>query len=149
MLDEGVLEKLPCDPPIQQVDLGRPQPTRLPAEVTLSGGTIWGRLKTVTGGGGFTPVIDIAALWVGPVDDPPQYRSGALAPTNTMSDFLLHVDLYTEIDVDSGRYWLVESQGGNLELFACEAGTMSDALGVPLGLESVSLVPAEIVESSG
>ena len=36
-LDEGISEDLPCDPPAQLVDLGRPGRSTLPAEVTLSG----------------------------------------------------------------------------------------------------------------
>ena len=95
-------------------------------------------------------MIDQAALWVGRAGDPPQYQSGTSGPVNTSATrFRLHVGLYTEMDVDSGRYWLVQSGGGNLELFACETGTMSEASGVPLGPEGLALVPAEIVESSG
>lgn len=135
-------DSIPCEEPAQYVNLGRPKAdgeyTRT-AEITVDAeGKVWASLSGPIPPGGFIPQTDVAGLYFGrsslpPTSDPGSSTIGNTLDGNPDDDILtsvhLHYQGFAEIPFpDNDRYWIVLTQGGDLELFTCEPNILSDAV---------------------
>jgi hypothetical protein len=120
------LEALPCEPK-SQVELGSPyQMNGQVAEFTTSGDKLYitARRFPHSGFSGSSP--GSTAIFMGDSSALPEYDSQRDTTTNTVKTISLSETKYAEFELPAGRYWLWSSSGGDVVIYSCEEGGVSD-----------------------
>ena len=120
------MDALPCDPR-SQVELGSPyQINGQVAEFTTSGNKLYitARRFPHSGFSGSSP--GSTAIFMGDSSALPEYDSQRDITTNTVKTISLSETKYAEFELPAGRYWLWSSSGGDIVIYSCEEGGVSD-----------------------
>ena len=120
------LDTLPCEPK-SQVELGSPyQINGQVAEFTTSGEKLYitARRFPHSGFSGSSP--GSTAIFMGDSSALPEYDSQRDITTNTIKTISLSETKYAEFELPAGRYWLWSSSGGDIVIYSCEEGGVSD-----------------------
>lgn len=138
----GDLAELPYEVPAQSVNLGRPQTSKKPAELTYDGeGTVYASLATLEPSELlFETKGDFTGLFFGRTSRPPVYdaRNGDIdnaydaTPDDIGLSMYVYYHGYVEIPLpDADRYWMHTVGWNELEIFTCDPGVISDAVAMP------------------
>nr|HPO06885.1 hypothetical protein [Candidatus Pacearchaeota archaeon] len=66
------------------------------------------------------------AIFMGNSSALPEYDSQRDITTNTVKNISLSETKYVEFELPAGRYWLWSSSGGDIVIYSCEEGGVSD-----------------------
>jgi len=120
------LDNLPCRPK-SQVELGSPyQMNGQVAEFTASGDKLYITAKRFPHSGFSGSSLGSTAILIGDISALPEYDSQRSTTTNVLKDITIHEEKYVEFELPAGRYWLWSSSGGDVVVYSCEAGGVSD-----------------------
>ncbi|HNR81716.1 MAG TPA: hypothetical protein PKK37_04740 [Candidatus Pacearchaeota archaeon] len=117
---------MPCDGnPASFVELGSPYLTNPTAEFATAGGEIYviarryehGILLPNRGGSG---------IYIGFLNQPPTWNKQTSEITNIYKEIVIKEKDYGTFDLPAGRYWLWSSSGGDVVVYSCEEGGVSD-----------------------
>jgi len=125
LLDKNGVKTLPCEP-ASSVELGSPSFLNgKNAEFTTAGGTIYVKPR-IFSGGGWMPPPTTAVIFVGYAATPPIYDAITGTTTNVLRRIEFNNTDYGILDLLAGRYWLWSGEGGDIVLYSCEEGGVSD-----------------------
>ena len=117
---------MPCQGnPASFVELGSPYLTNPVAEFTTSGGDIYviarryehGILLPEKGGSG---------IYIGHLNQFPVWNKQTSEITNVYKKIIIKEKDYGALTLPAGRYWLWSSSGGDIVIYSCEEGGVSD-----------------------
>lgn len=116
----------PCDgPPAQLIDLGSPYRTTSPASFSVQDtGPLWVTASTFATGGPFDPANPTTAIDIGPADVVPTYDEQRSAVPDATLSTRVDQGTFSEVVVEPGEYWIWSSAGGDVQLAACQQGTL-------------------------
>jgi hypothetical protein len=125
LLDKNGVKTLPCEP-ASSVELGSPSFLNgKTAEFTTAGGTIYVKPR-IFSGGGWIPPFSSAEIFVGYAATPPIYDAITGITTNVLKRLEFNKTDYGILDLPADRYWLWSGEGGDIILYSCEEGGVSD-----------------------
>jgi len=119
-------QQMPCGGnPASFVELGSPYLTKSTAEFTTVGGEIYiiarryehGILLPERGGSG---------IYVGLLNQLPFWDKQTSKITNVYKEITIKEKDYGTLTLPAGRYWLWSSSGGDIVIYSCEEGGVSD-----------------------
>jgi len=119
-------QRMPCDGnPASFVELGSPYLTKSTAEFTTAGGEIYviarryehGILLPERGGSG---------IYVGVLNQLPVWDKQTSKIINAYKETIIKEKDYGALTLPAGRYWLWSSSGGDIVVYSCEEGGVSD-----------------------
>ena len=117
---------MPCGGnPADFVELGSPYLTNPVAEFTTSGGEIYIIARRYEHGI-LLPSRRVTAIYVGHYDTPPTWDSPKNTVNNTYKEISVWEKDYGALTLPAGRYWLWSSSGGDIVIYSCEEGGVSD-----------------------
>lgn len=117
---------MPCGGnPASFVELGSPYLTNATAEFTTAGGEIYVIARRYEHGI-LLPDRRATAIYVGHYDNPPVWDSPRNKVSNTYEKISVWESDYGSLTLPAGRYWLWSSSGGDVVVYSCEAGGVSD-----------------------
>jgi len=120
------MDALPCEAK-SEVELGSPYRINgQVAEFTTSGGKLYITAKRFPHSGFSGSWDQITALNFGVVDNLPEVDMQRGVVTNTMISTYLTEKKYVEVELPAGRYWILSGLGGDVVVYSCEAGGVSD-----------------------
>jgi len=120
------LDALPCEPK-SQVELGSPYRINgQVAEFTTNGGKLYITAKRFPHSGFSGSSLGSTAIFMGNSSALPEYDSQRDITTNTVKNISLSETKYVEFELPAGRYWLWSSSGGDIVIYSCEEGGVSD-----------------------
>lgn len=117
---------MPCQGnPASFVELGSPYLTKPVAEFTTAGGEIYviarrfehGILLPEKGGSG---------IYIGHLNQFPVWNKQTSEITNVYKKIIIKEKDYGALNLPAGRYWLWSSSGGDIVVYSCEEGGVSD-----------------------
>ena len=118
---------MPCGGnPASFVELGLPYLTNPVAEFTTSGGEIYIIARRYEHAGIFGSFRSSTAISVGNIDALPIYDEKRNVITNTIKTMSIKEKDYGALTLPAGRYWLWSSSGGDIVIYSCEEGGVSD-----------------------
>jgi hypothetical protein len=117
----------PCVQPASTASLGNPISGSPPAEFTTDGSPIWLTATGFSHGGFFDPKVGSTAIYIGPIDKPPTYDRQRSTISNTQYEFDLTEDQPSKVQLQPGRYWLLESNGPALTIDGCTPTAVTEA----------------------
>jgi len=119
-------QRMPCGGnPASFVELGSPYLTKSTAEFTTVGGEIYviarryehGILLPERGGSG---------IYVGHLNQLPVWDKQTSEIANVYKEITIKEKDYGALTLPAGRYWLWSSSGGDVVIYSCEEGGVSD-----------------------
>ena len=120
------LETLPCEPK-SQVELGSPYHVNgQAAEFICSGGNLYVTAKVFPHSGFSGSWDKSTTLDFGLADNPPEVDMQRGITTNTVKSVYLPEKKYVEVELPAGRYWILSGLGGDIVIYSCEEGGVSD-----------------------
>ena len=120
------LDALPCEPK-SQVELGSPYRINgQVAEFTTSGGKLYITAKRFPHSGFSGSWDQITTLNFGVTDNLPEVDMQRGIITNTVRSTYLAEKKYVEVEFPPGKYWLLSGVGGDIVVYSCEEGGVSD-----------------------
>jgi len=120
------LETLPCEPK-SQVELGSPYHINgQVAEFTTNGDKLYITAKRFPHSGFSGSWDKSTTLDFGVTDNPPEVDMQRGITTNTIKSVYLSENKYVEVELPAGRYWLLSGLGGDIVIYSCEEGGVSD-----------------------
>jgi len=113
--------------------LGTPYPDREPAQFTTTGGQLFITAHWYSHDG----VLDFGrrgatVFYIGPADTPPSYDPDRKLVTPQTARLEVHEGEYGTVDLPAGHYWLLTSNGGDVEIVNCAAGGVTGQPPPPL-----------------
>lgn len=125
LLDKNGVETLPCEP-ASSVELGSPSFLNgKTAEFTTIGGKIYVKPR-IFSGGGWMPPLTTAVVFIGHAATPPVYDAITGTTTNVLKRLEFNNTDYGILDLPAERYWLWSGEGGDIVIYSCEEGGVSD-----------------------
>jgi len=125
------IKSLPCKA-ASAIELGSPVVGGPTAEFTTSGGPIYVISRRFKHGGILTPNRYFETIHVGFANVPPIWRRQDGTVANEVKKASFYEGNYGKLDLEPGRYWLW-SGGGDVAIYSCEAGVISDPLPTNIG----------------
>lgn len=117
---------MPCGGnPASFVELGSPYLTNPTAEFTTAGGEIYVIARRYEHGI-LLPNRRTTAVYIGHYNNPPVWDSPKNTVSNTYEKITVWEKDYGTLILPAGRYWLWSSSGGDVVVYSCEAGGVSD-----------------------
>ena len=117
---------MPCqENPASFVELGSPYLTNPVAEFTTSGGDIYVIARRYEHGI-LLPNRRATAIYVGHYSNPPIWDSPKNIVSNAYEKITVWEKDYGALTLPAGRYWLWSSSGGDIVIYSCEEGGVSD-----------------------
>ena len=118
---------MPCGGhPVETIELGSPYLTNPTAEFTTVGGLIYFAARRFEYGGIFGSSRASTAIYTGLSDNPPSWDSQRNIVSNVYQQISVLEKDYGQLDLPAGRYWLWSSAGGDIVLYSCQAGVLSE-----------------------
>lgn len=118
---------MPCDGnPASFVELGSPYEGGSIAEFTTSGNELYVIARRFEHAGIFSSFRSSTAVNVGNIDILPKYDEEQNIIINTIKTISIKEKDYGTFDLPAGRYWLWSSSGGDVVVYSCEEGGVSD-----------------------
>jgi hypothetical protein len=119
------LKSLPCAP-ASRVELGYPSEGGSVAEFTSSGKSLFIEVKYFDHTGLFGSLAGLSAINLGNIDNLPELDKQRNIIKNSIKKISVPEKEYVEFQLPAGRYWLWSSAGGDIVVYSCEAGGVSD-----------------------
>ena len=120
-------QRMPCDGnPASFVELGSPYLTKSTAEFTTAGGEIYVIAQRYEHAGIFGSFGGSTAINIGDINILPTYNEKQNIITNATKTISIKEKDYGALTLPAGRYWLWSSSGGDIVVYSCEEGGVSD-----------------------
>jgi hypothetical protein len=120
-------QQMPCGGnPASFVELGSPYEGGKIAEFTTSGNEIYITARKFEHAGIFGSFRGSTAINVGDIDILPTYNEKQNIITNATKIISIKEKDYGALTLPAGRYWLWSSSGGDIVIYSCEEGGVSD-----------------------
>ena len=118
---------MPCGGfPVETIELGSPYLTNPTAEFTTTGGFIYVVARRFEHAGIFGSLRGSTAIYTGLANNPPSWDSQKNIVSNIYQQISVLEKDYGRLDLPAGRYWLWSSSGGDIVLYSCQEGILSD-----------------------
>ncbi len=119
-------QQMPCGGnPASFVELGSPYLTKSTAEFTTVGGEIYIIARRYEHGI-LLPERRATAIYIGHYNIPPTWDSPKNIVSNVYKETSVWEKDYGTLTLPAGRYWLWSSSGGDIVIYSCEEGGVSD-----------------------